>query len=108
MANLLLGLLPLHHTEPALCRIDQESQVSRAQADEAVSRRASRARARTAGGSRATDGGAMTPAEQTKLINEGLNALTEQLKRVNEALELLVASLNERQAEGGKENEQKL
>ena len=41
----------------------------------------------------------MTPAEQTKLINEGLNALTEQLRRVNEALELLVASLNEREAE---------
>ena len=37
----------------------------------------------------------MTPAEQTRLINEGLNALTEQLGRVNEALELLVASLNE-------------
>jgi len=37
----------------------------------------------------------VTPAEQTRLINEGLNALTEQLGRVNEALELLVASLNE-------------
>ena len=47
----------------------------------------------------AAGGAAMTPAEQTKLINEGLNALTEQLRRVNEALELLVASLNERQAE---------
>ena len=41
----------------------------------------------------------MTQAEETRLINEGLNALTEQLRRVNEALELLVASLNERQAE---------
>jgi len=41
----------------------------------------------------------MTPEEETKEINAGLNALTQQLKRVNEALELLVASLNERQAE---------
>ena len=49
----------------------------------------------------------MTPAEQTRLINEGLNALTEQLRRVNEALELLVESLNERQAEreGGKNDQ---
>jgi len=41
----------------------------------------------------------MTPEEQTRLINEGLNAIADQLRRVNTALELLLASLNERETE---------
>lgn len=47
----------------------------------------------------------MTPEEKTKEINKGLNALTEQLRRVNEALDLLVATLNEREAERGKKDD---
>jgi len=41
----------------------------------------------------------MTPEEQTKLINEGLNAIADQLRRVYIALELLIESLNEREGE---------
>jgi len=41
----------------------------------------------------------MTPEEQTRLINDGLNAIADQLRRVNTALELLLASLNERETE---------
>jgi len=109
MANLLFASVPLHNSQSAQFRIDEESQAGRTQADKAGFRQTEKVTARTAPGNRAGNGGAMTPAEQTRLINEGLNALTEQLRRVNEALELLVASLAERQAEReGNKNEQDL
>jgi len=41
----------------------------------------------------------MTPEEQTRLINEGLNAIADQLRRVNSALEMLIETIAERETE---------